>query len=87
MADVRRPMTPGKLYERIGDMSPDDKLVLLRQRDGDMQVAVKEWDSKGNMRMSTVEFCLSGGRSRHTREALYGLAMAIEKDNEERPIE
>ena len=71
-----------KTVERNEDMSPDLKLRLHRQNDGDIQVIIISEDG----RYRKVEFCTSGGRSLHTMRALNDLMSAMEKDNIESPI-
>jgi hypothetical protein len=76
--------------ERNEDMSPDGKLILLQQRDGDMILNIRpskdDMDYEGSPFGVTVEFCVSGGRSPNTLDALRQLMLAMEKDNAERPI-
>ena len=74
--------------ERIEDMSPSGRLVVHRQSDGDMIVAI--WpDSKEHPYSGVVsaEFCTygGGGRSPNTLKALRALFEAIELDNKEYP--
>ena len=72
-------------YKRREDMSPDGMLTIIFQPDGDVIVVID--DEHGQT--AQVEFCelaAGGGRSSHTRKALAELALAIEKDNKERPI-
>lgn len=75
---------------RNEDMSPDGQLVLHQQRDGDVIVNIRpskdDRDYEGSPFGVTVEFCTSGGRSPNTLKALRQLMVAMEKDNEERPI-
>lgn len=84
-------MEHGKLYKRIGDMSPSDHLVILMESDGDVILLVEETQmGEKYPTRCQVQFCTSfagGGRSIHTRRALIELADAIEKDNKEWPIE
>lgn len=68
-----------KLVERPEDMSAEGKLTVLIQPDGDVCVTVREGDYDGGKEAS-VEFCLSGTRSPHTREALRALYEAMCKD-------
>jgi hypothetical protein len=83
-------MEQKKQYTRNEDMSPDGKLTVYMQQDGDIIVSMWGRGSVNDeLRFAQVEFCTlfaGGGRSKHTREALVPLAEAIEKDNEERPI-
>lgn len=79
-----------KRYTRNEDMSPDGTLTIYMQEDGDLLVVVNGRGTSERLRMAEVEFCTvgaGGGRSSHTRKALVALAEAIEKDNEERPIQ
>jgi hypothetical protein len=72
--------------ERYEDMSPDGKLRVFLQPDGDVVLSI--FDS-GKQMMASIEFCSvgsGGGRSPNTLEALRNLYRAIERDNKERPI-
>ncbi len=71
-----------RTVERNEDMSPDWKLRIHRQNDGDMQVSVVSPDAQ----YTTVEFCTSGGRSPKTIKALRSLMQAMDEDNADRPI-
>jgi hypothetical protein len=80
---------PNTVYERVEDMSPDGKLFLIQQEDGDIVVTIASKDSGDRFQTATVEFCLpgsGGGRSSHTLKALRQLILAIQQDNEEWPI-
>jgi len=68
---------------RPEDMSPDGRLDLIWQDDGDIIVVVKPTGHKGFG--FDVEFCNSGGHSDHTLKALHNLFEAMERDNRERP--
>ena len=60
-------------------------LILIIEQDG---MPIGETDmGDPKSRSAQVEFCLSGGRSRRTREALYELIQAMKEDNTENPIE
>jgi len=75
-----------KSYERREDMSPVGKLSIIFQPDGDGIIGIWSED-RGYV---SVEFCSpgsGGGRSRHTLKALRDLALAMERDNNEYPIE
>jgi hypothetical protein len=83
-------MKRGKVYSRIEDMSPDGRLDVYMQDDGDLILHVAGRDSSGTPSFASVEFCTlgsGGGRSPRTRDAIHELAIAMEKDNAERPIE
>lgn len=75
-------------------MHPNRALRVDVQRDGDVIVLILQDGISiglaeiGNTkdRSAVVEFCVSGGRSRHTRVALMNLVEAMEKDNAEWPI-
>lgn len=70
-----------KFAERFEDMSRLGRLHVLQQDDGDMIVAIIEDPNNPSYGFPTVEFCTSGGKSPHTREALRALMRAIERDN------
>lgn len=81
---------------RVGDMHPTRRLCISRQPDGDVIVSIHQKSispigdtgtGAEHKETASVEFCVSGGRSRHTREALYRLMEAIEQDNKENPID
>jgi len=75
-----------KNYLRLGDMGEGTALWVHVQDDGDIIVGVAE----PLLANKTVEFCtvgMGGGRSRNTLDALRALAKAIQKDNEENPID
>ena len=76
-----------KVVKRIEDMSPRGHLKLLLQDDGDIIVAVYPEENGLIQPGGSVEYCNSGGRSRHTLQALRALMVAMERDNAERPIE
>lgn len=65
--------------ERFEDMSPDGRLRIMIQDDGDVCVMVREGGLE-SVRVASVEFCNSGTRSPWTREALRAVAVAMEKD-------
>lgn len=77
--------------ERDGDMAPRGDMVLRvdKQDDGDVVVTVMEKSRSGELLMASCEFCtvgMGGGRSTHTRQALFALMVAMEKDNAECPL-
>jgi len=79
-------MIPRTLYSRNEDMSPDGKLELIMQDDGDVIVIVDGYDGMENKKRVSVEFTFpggGGGRSPNTRKALIELAHAMELDNKE----
>lgn len=69
---------------RIEDMSPDGRLEVMVDGDGDAIVAVSSGHGD-DFRTASVEFCtgFGGGRSPRTRKALLDLMLSIEADNEE----
>lgn len=71
--------------DRLEDMSPEGKLELLMQTDGDMIVVVHQADDGSLQRasMASVEFCTraGGGASPETLKALHDLMIAMAKDN------
>lgn len=74
---------------RKGDMSPDGHLTIARDGCGDLIVAVYQGDQDGGIEeMASVEFCtpiIGGGQSPNVVKALQELAIAMQKDNLERP--
>ncbi len=76
----------GEPYDRFEDMSPDGKLSVMLQKNGDSILTI--WPSKenGGHAYSSVEFCTlpGGGQSPRVRKAIVALAEAIRLDNEER---
>lgn len=85
-------MTIRDRVERIGDMHPNRALRILQQSGGDIILSiVQDGYSVGdidignvNDRSAQVEFCVSGGKSRHTHAALLGLMEAMKRDAVER---
>lgn len=79
------PLAPmNQFIARKEDMSPNGRLRLFRQDDGDMCVAVIEDDGT----MAAIEFCVpgsGGGKSPKTLAALQQLALAILEDNRAAP--
>ena len=76
-------------YQRRDDMSPHDKLSILIEPNGDAIVTIWEEGKFGPRSFKTIGFCslgAGGGKSPHTRKALFQLALAMEKDNQENPI-
>jgi hypothetical protein len=73
---------------RKEDMSPDGRLRILMEDDGDMIVVVVPASDERNPSQS-VQFCTmqGGGNSLHTRKALVALMAAMRLDNAERPNE
>ncbi len=77
------------IIERHEDMSPEGKLGIFIQNDGDIVVICNGRDMWGEPTHAQVEFCTigsGGGRSPKTRRALCELARAIIADNAEWPI-
>lgn len=78
-----------KVVERREDMSPDGRLQLIVQADGDIIVHVIPGLETAWYASHAVEFCCvgaGGGRSPNVRKALMDLYKAIEKDNAENPL-
>lgn len=72
--------------ERIEDMSPDGRLSLFRDNEGDIHVRVIPPMERANDYAPSVEFVTHCQRSPRTVEALYALLEAMRLDNEERPL-
>ncbi len=78
------PIVTGEIYERAEDMSPDGRLQILIQADGDVILTAVSCDASGRFSMTSVEFCapsFGGGRSPRTHAALVELIRAIAEDN------
>lgn len=74
-----------KMVQRYEDMSPTGRLQLCVQSDGDVIVTVI--GDVDDLSMASVEFCMpmtGGGQSAHTHKALRDLAIAMQKDEDER---
>lgn len=84
-ARIHAPRMPvGQFVARKEDMSPNGRLRLFKEQDGDICVAVI--DNEGNM--TDVQFCtvgMGGGKSGKTLAALDALALAMMEDNQEQP--
>jgi hypothetical protein len=76
-------MPVGQFVARKEDMSPNGRLRLIKEEDGDICVAVIEDDGT----MTDVQFCTfaGGGKSPRTLEALEALALAMLDDNQATP--
>ena len=77
-----------EIHERFEDMSPDGRLMVMIQDDGDVIISVIQSEEQRISAMPSVEFCsvgAGGGQSPYTREALANLYWAIKRDNEENP--
>lgn len=77
--------------ERNEDMSPNGRLTVIQQDDGDVIVGIVPNSMEDARRhyVQSVEFCSvgsGGGRSPRTLEALRALMDAIEADNRAWPI-
>lgn len=75
--------------KRNEDMSRNGKLVVIQQEYGDMIVAIHPDPDADFMARFSVEFCVvgsGGGRSPKTIKALRSLMIAMEEDNQDRPI-
>lgn len=78
---------------RFGDMHRTRGLTVYRQTSGDMVLAIdQDGETIGEVdfgdpktRSAVIEFCTSGGQSRHTLQVLSLLPEAMAKDNAERP--
>lgn len=82
------PLSPRETYERREDMSPEGRLQVFIQEDGDVIVQVIGY-RHDQMEMASVEFCAcgsGGGRSPKTRAAILELARAMIEDNRAAPF-
>ena len=79
-----------RVVKRNEDMSRVGYLKVLVQGDGDIIVAVYPQEDEMVGIGGSVEFCIpgtGGGRSPRTHAALRALAEAMERDNQERPVQ
>lgn len=74
------------LVERSEDMSPDGRLSLYRDVDGDIHVKVIPPAERQDDYAPSVEFVTHCARSPRTIIALQALIEAMRLDNEERPL-
>ncbi|MDH0959083.1 hypothetical protein EGJ86_19310 [Pseudomonas sp. o96-267] len=74
------------LIERPEDMSPDGRLALFRDSDGDIHVRVIPPTERTDDYAPSIEFVTHCQRSPRTVEALQALMEAMRLDNEERPL-
>lgn len=81
---------------RIADMHPTRGMKVSLDSDGDIHVyiiqdgyPIGEAADVGDVdaRIASIEFCVSGGRSRRTMEVLRQLPEAMRLDELERPID
>lgn len=72
---------------RSGDMAPRERTHLRLLLDSDNDLIVEVWEHRANDaygRSASIEFCNGGGgggSSSHTRAALLGVMVAMERDN------
>jgi|TARA_Y100001934_G_scaffold283268_1_gene401679 hypothetical protein len=74
------------LIERPEDMSPDGKLSLFRDSEGDIHVRVVPPEDRADDYAPAIEFVGHCQRSPRTLAALEALMEAMRLDNEERPL-
>lgn len=75
------------LVERPEDMSPDGKLSLFRDSEGDIHIKVIPSMEHSESFAPAVEFVAHCQRSPRTLAALEALMEAMRLDNEEYPLE
>lgn len=74
------------LVERNEDMSPDGRLSLFMDSDGDVHVRVIPPTGREDDYAPSIEFVTHCQRSPRTVAALQALIEAVRLDNEERPL-
>ena len=82
------PIETNKSYERYEDMSPDGRLGIIAQPDGDIIITIIQSAKEELSMFPSVEFCAiygGGGQSPAVLEALHALMEAIESDNRNHP--
>jgi hypothetical protein len=75
----------GEIYERFEDMSPDGRLQVVIDSDGDVCIGIVPSSDEVRHFAPSVEFCtvsVGGGNSPRVRQALLDLAEAIMLDNQ-----
>lgn len=75
------------LVQRPEDMSPDGRLSLYKDVDGDIHIKVIPPTGRENDYAPSVEFVTHCQRSPRTVAALQALHEAMRLDNEELPLE
>lgn len=73
--------------ERPDDMSPDGRLAVFRDSEGDIHVRVIPPMERADHFAPSIEFVSHCQRSPRTFAALEGLIEAMRLDNEERPLQ
>ncbi|RNF58317.1 hypothetical protein EFK68_02685 [Pseudomonas aeruginosa] len=76
----------GTVIERPEDMSPDGRLSVCMDHEGDVLIRVIPPAEKADSYAPSVEFVSHCPRSRHTLAALRELMRAMARDNEENPL-
>lgn len=74
------------MIERPEDMSPDGRLSLFRDSEGDIHVRVIPPTERADDFAPSIEFVTHCQRSPRTVAALIALMEAMRLDNEERPL-
>lgn len=74
------------LVERREDMSPDGRLSLFRDSEGDIHIKVIPPMERADDYAPSIEFVCQCQRSPRTVAALVALLEAMRLDNEERPL-
>lgn len=74
------------LIERAEDMSPDGRLSLCLDAEGDVHIKVFPPTGKEDAYAPSLEFVAHCARSPRTVQALRDLMEAMRLDNEERPL-
>lgn len=74
------------LIERPEDMSPDGRLSLCRDSEGDVHIRVVPPLDRSDAYAPSIEFVAHCQRSPRTVAALIELMEAMRLDNEERPL-
>lgn len=77
----------GTLVERPEDMSPDGRLSLCMDTEGDILVKVVAPTEASGRTGHSAEFVCHCPRSRHTLKALRDLMRAMMRDNQEHPLQ
>lgn len=84
--EQRLRIVAGTVLERPEDMSPDGRLSVCMDHEGDILIKVIPPAEKMDSYAPSVEFVCHCPRSRHTLTALRELMRAMARDNEENPL-
>jgi len=86
MEKERRWMKYNENYERRDDDSTNSTLKVHKLETGEVRIEIYDWNTGECMGAGFADY-VGGGRSPKVRHAAENLALAIEDENKEHPIE